>query len=174
MEKLIDDYELELCELDCVPGAPLYSAKAHIPGDVSEVMPYLNSVLNRAFYGGDNDFIVWKNGERKFVLRPHELAVSLIVDRPQAQEVISGTVAWINGIWEKRDEVAPDHEKRIPPQPLDVLKHLPGTNCASCGPATCMAFAFELIEGNRRLEDCPYLLEEENSVALKKLEALGL
>jgi len=174
MEKLIDEYELELCEVDCVPGASLYSAKAHIPGDVSEVMPYLNSVLNRAFYSGDNEFIVWKNGERKFVLRPHEFAASLIMDRPEARRVIDEAVAWINDIWNRRDEITPDHEKIIPPQPLEVLKFLPGSNCSSCGLATCMAFAFELIEGNMRPGDCPDLLEGKNSVALEKLEALGL
>ena len=174
MKKLIDEYELELCEVDCVPGAPLYSAKAHVPGDVSEVMPYLNSVLDRAFYSGDNEFIVWKEGERKYVLRPRELAASLIIDRRQARQVMGETVAWINGIWEKRDEITPDHERRVPPQPLEVLKHLPGTNCSSCGLPTCMAFAFELIEGNRRLDDCPDLLEEENRGAREKLEELGL
>lgn len=174
MEKLIGEYELELCEVDCVPGAPFYSAKAHIPGDVSEVMPYLNSVLNHAFYSGDNEFIVWKNGERKFILRPHELAASLIVDRREARRVIGESVAWINDIWDRRGGITPDHEKRIPPQPLEVLKHLPGSNCASCGLATCMAFAFELIEGNKRLDDCPGLLEEEKYGAREKLEVLGL
>jgi len=174
MEKLIGEYELELCEVECIPGAPFYSAKAHIPGDVSQVMPYLNGVLDRAFYSGDNEYIIWKDDERKYVLRPHELAASLIFDRPQARQVISKAVAWINDVWDRRESIVPDHRKRSSPQPLEVLRLLPGTNCSACGLPTCMAFAFELIEGNVRIDDCPEMLLEENAGSLEQLKELGL
>lgn len=174
LEVLIEGYQLELSAPECMPEVPVWSASAHIQNDVSEVMPYLNAVLDRALYDSDNQYIIWKEGGRKYALRPHELAVSSILDREQACDLVGSAVAAINQIWSKRDEIAPDYSKRTPPKLLDILKHLPRTNCRECGVPSCMAFAAELIEGNRRLEDCPPLSEEGSTDALRHLEGLGL
>lgn len=171
---LIEEYEIELHEPPCLPGAPVYAAKARIPDDVSEVMPYLNAVLDHTLYGGDKQFLVWQDEERKYALRPHELAVSTIWNREQAEELVEKAVAMINGIWERRDEITPDHTRKTIPKVLDILKLLPRTNCKECGLQSCMAFAAELVEGTCRLEDCPYLLEDDNAEALQGLKDLGL
>lgn len=165
---------MELQEPPCLPGAPVWAAKARLPRDVSEVMPYLNAVMDRPLYGGEGKFTIWKEGDRKYALRPHELAVSMILDREQAKELVEKAVEEINGIWERRDEITPDHTTRTPPKVLDVLKLLPRTNCGECGLPSCMAFAAELIEGNRRLDDCPALGQEDNSEDRRQLEELGL
>ena len=54
MDTLIEDYKMELCDPDCMPGVPVWSAKVHISNDVSGVMPYLNAVLDRALFDIDN------------------------------------------------------------------------------------------------------------------------
>lgn len=41
--------------------------------------------------------------------------------------------------------------------PLEIYKLLPKSNCKQCGLATCMAFAAEVIKGQKRLEECPHL-----------------
>jgi len=43
---------------------------------------------------------------------------------------------------------------------LDILKHLPKTNCRQCGVKTCMAFADAVIKGLRRIEECPHVSAE--------------
>lgn len=173
-KELIEEYELELCDPACLPGSSFWAAKAHFPDDVSEVMPYLNAVLDRPLYSGDKKFIIWKDGDRKYALRPNELAVNLILDREQGREMVEHGVAMINGIWERRGEITPDHTKKTPPKVLDILRLLPHTNCGDCGLASCMAFAAELVAGNLCLENCPPLLEEEMAEALEKLKELGL
>ncbi len=45
--------------------------------------------------------------------------------------------------------------------PLQIYKHLPGTNCKVCGESSCMAFASTLIERTHRVEDCIPLVEED-------------
>ena len=40
---------------------------------------------------------------------------------------------------------------------LDVYKLLPKTNCRQCGLAACLAFAVAVIQGQKRLGDCPHL-----------------
>ena len=68
----------------------------------------------------------------------------------------------------------PDFSKRTPPKLLDILKHLRRAKCRECGMPSCMAFASELIEGGKRLADCPALAEESNADALRQFEDLGL
>ncbi len=45
--------------------------------------------------------------------------------------------------------------------PLEVYKLLPGINCKKCGADTCMAFASQLIERKKKVEDCTVLFEED-------------
>jgi hypothetical protein len=40
---------------------------------------------------------------------------------------------------------------------MEVLKHLPRTNCGECGQATCLAFATRVIKEGEDLHKCPYL-----------------
>ncbi|MDY6795476.1 MAG: (Fe-S)-binding protein [Actinomycetota bacterium] len=171
---LIEEYEMELHEPPCLPGAPVWAVKAKLSRDVSEVMPYLNAVKDRPFYGGEGKFIIWKDNERKYALRPLELAVGAVWEREQARELVEQVVEEINSVWERREKITPDHTTRTPPKVLDILKLLPRTNCGECGLASCIAFAAELIEGNRRLKDCPALEEEDYAEARRQLEEMGL
>lgn len=171
---LIEGYEVELCDVDCVPEAmgALYSAKAHLSTDASEVMPYLNATLERPNYGKGNLFILWKEEGRTYALRPDELAISNVTDRRQAQELMAKSIAMINDVWERRDELTPDYEEKTAPPALEVFKLLPRTNCGECGVATCMAFAVQLTEGAKRPEDCPPLADDSDAVL--GLKHLGL
>jgi len=175
-KKLIEGYDVELCDVDCVPEAQgaIYSAKAHFADDASEVMPYLNVTLERANYGRGNQFILWKEEGRTYALRQDELAISNVLDRRQAQELLGKALAMINAVWEKRDELTPDYEERTAPQVLEVFKLLPKTNCGECGVASCMAFAVAISEGSLRVDDCPPLRADENAQAVRGLRELGL
>ena len=42
---------------------------------------------------------------------------------------------------------------------LEVLKHLPRTNCGDCGQNTCLAFATQVIKEGEDLSRCPHLPE---------------
>ncbi|RLF11971.1 MAG: acetyl-CoA decarbonylase/synthase complex subunit gamma [Thermoprotei archaeon] len=54
-------------------------------------------------------------------------------------------------------------------RPLDVYRHLPGTNCGECGEVNCMAFAAKLIERQKGIEDCKPLFKPEYKAKLEKL-----
>jgi len=60
----------------------------------------------------------------------------------------------INATWEHRHQLKPATDKKQAPRHLDVFALLPQTNCRQCGEATCLAFAVNLILGNRLLEEC--------------------
>jgi CO dehydrogenase/acetyl-CoA synthase gamma subunit (corrinoid Fe-S protein) len=46
---------------------------------------------------------------------------------------------------------------RRTPRSLDVWTLLPQSNCKQCGEATCMAFAFGLLQQKRIVEECPVM-----------------
>jgi 4Fe-4S ferredoxin len=53
---------------------------------------------------------------------------------------------------------------------MEIYQLLPKTNCKKCGLATCMAFAVGLLNREKKIEDCPPLIEEPKYEAkLKKL-----
>jgi hypothetical protein len=41
--------------------------------------------------------------------------------------------------------------------PLQLYKILPQTNCRQCGLPSCLAFAAEVLKGDKRLDSCPHL-----------------
>ena len=58
------------------------------------------------------------------------------------------------------------------PNPMEIYKFLPKTNCKLCGEQTCMSFAFKLLTKERKLEDCKPLYEPKYTAQRKKLEEM--
>lgn len=43
---------------------------------------------------------------------------------------------------------------------IEILKHLPKTNCGDCATPTCLAFAMKLVQGHAELSACPHVSDE--------------
>jgi len=171
---LIDDYEIELSTPACDLDSPVYMAKVNLESDISEVLPYVNATVEKGEFVPGIPVLVWREGGRKYALRPREIAVSSITDKNEASGLVSALVDRINAIWEDRENLEPSYATWEKPKVLDLLKLLPGTNCKECGVPTCMAYAAKLAEGKISLEDCPRLGEEDCAEQLTRLRDLGL
>lgn len=174
MEMLINRYELEMFSPPCDPGSPVWVARVKTDADLRPVMPYVNAEVGKGFYEPKTPTIVWREGAQKYALRDNVISIGNLEDRSHAEKLAKKVVERINDIWERREEITPDYTTRIPPQPLDILRNLPRTNCRKCGLASCMAFAAALIEGDKCVEDCPPLLEEGMREKLESLRELGV
>jgi ArsR family metal-binding transcriptional regulator len=83
-------------------------------------------------------------------------------------------VETINGTWERRGEIEPDHRAARQMGPLEVYKLLPGGNCQACGEATCLAFATKLARGDIQITACSPLFTEQHARARERLlEIMG-
>jgi ArsR family metal-binding transcriptional regulator len=82
-----------------------------------------------------------------------------VVDVEEGLALLAAMRDLLNRTWSRRDEIQPKSEGRRVPRPLDVYELLPRTNCRACGEATCMAFAFSLLESRHRPEECPPLAD---------------
>ncbi|MEJ5185681.1 MAG: (Fe-S)-binding protein [Candidatus Geothermincolales bacterium] len=171
---LIRNWEIEMYSPPCDPGSPIWVARVKTDADLGPVMPYVNAVARNAFYDPKVPTVVWREGAHKYALRENVISINNLRDRDHAEGMAKKAVERINEIWERREEITPDHTTRVPPKLLDVLRYLPRTNCGKCGVPTCMAFAAQLVEGERCVEDCPLLLEEHMEGNLERLRELGL
>ncbi len=131
-----------------------WSAFASLGADISEVLPYLNAVWPEAIYDHQAKILTRRAQGRAVAIRPHEVAVSNVLDRDEAGRLVEELVAEINGLWARRSEIAPRLEKRKPLVAMDIYKLLPRTNCRQCGQPSCFAFALQLAAGNADLAMC--------------------
>jgi ArsR family metal-binding transcriptional regulator len=171
---LIDHYELEMFSPPCDPGSPIWVGRLITGVDLGPVMPYINASVKNAFYDEKVPTIVYKEGDYKHALRDGVISIKNFKDRAHAERVGKKAVERINDIWERREEIEPNYTTRVAPKLLDILKLLPRTNCKDCGCLTCMAFAAQLVEGDKLLEGCPPLREPGMEENMGKLRELGL
>lgn len=171
---LIGGWELEMFSPPCDPGSPVWVARVKTDADLGPVMPYVNAEVKNGFYDPKVPTMVWREGAHKYALRENVVSINNLKDRAHAERIAKKAVDQLNDIWERREEIEPDHTTRVPPKLLDVLRHLPRANCGKCGFTSCMAFAAALIEGEKCVEDCSPLLEAVMEEKLEKLRELGL
>lgn len=165
---LIDKYDLEVFTPPCEPGAERFSAIAHLPNDIREVLPYLNATLRGAVYEPAVPSLRWTKAGHYVVFQPKQIGVSNVEDREAAIKEIEGIIALVNRTWEQRDQIEPNYETRRRPTGLEVYKLLPRTNCKACGEASCFAFANRLAAGQVRLESCTPLFEDPQYAAQRE------
>ena len=169
---LIENYELEVFTPPCDPGAERYAARARLVIDISDVLPYLNATLRGAIYHPNAKALTWKKGGHNIAFHAYEIATSNVEDREGAEKEIKGLIDVVNRTWERRNEITPDTTTRQRPTPMAIHKLLPNTNCKQCGDPTCYSFALKLAASQKKLADCPALLESQYTEKLAALEEM--
>jgi len=131
---------------------------AHISGDLSKVMPYLNAVRRGSYNPNANTFSYIDAG-RMISLFQSKIAAA------KAHEVLDGYATlwrikcWINAVWARRESIELSYESRKAINVLEIFKRLPGTNCRKCGELTCMAFAALTLQGKHGIAECRPVFE---------------
>jgi len=169
---LLHNYTLRMVLSDCNPSSQKVNALADLSQDISEVLPYLNTVLKALQYHHEDKFLTVKRKGRVITFWPRQIAVTKLQDEKEAREFIEELKEIVNETYANRDHIKPIYTSRPIPRPLDIFKLLPGKNCKECGEPTCLAFALKLINDETELNQCPLLLEKEfeaNRIKLKEL-----
>ena len=152
---LLKGYKLQIFKSKCDTKATGVHCFAHLSDDISDVLPFLNTVLGAFVYIRDPPSLMLKNYGKLITFEARKIAVNALKDEEEAEKIIVWLQREINETWEKRGEIVPSTESERRPVLLDVLKLLPKTNCQECGEKTCMVFATRVIEGSLDQEDCP-------------------
>lgn len=152
---LLTGYELEIFRSKCNPKFRGVHCFAHLNDDVSEVLPYINTVLGPCVFTGVPPDLMFKNYGKLITIHSRMIAVNALKDSVEAEKIVAWLQREINDTWNKRFEILPSSESMKQPVLLEVLKLLPRSNCQECGLATCMVFAARVVEGSKDQDDCP-------------------
>ncbi len=160
---LLTGYSLEIFKSKCQSDAKGVHCFAHLDNDVSEVLPFLNTVLGGNVYTKEPPSLMVKNYGKLITIYAKKIAVNALADKEEAEKIVAGLQREINDAWERREEIEPSTESMQQPVLIEVLKLLPKTNCRECGEPTCMVFACRVIEGSMDQDGCPPITPEKKS-----------
>ena len=127
---------------------------AYFEKNVSEVFPYLNTILKGAIYNHNGRTLTIKKEGRLISLHPDKIAAGKVIDEKDAKQIIEWLKECINYCYENKNSIEPSLERREKLAALDIFKLLPRTNCKRCGELTCLAFAVQLADEQTDVMRC--------------------
>ena len=127
---------------------------------IDAALPLLNAILpNVISYYPLAGVMTLRRRPGLITLYPRRVTITQVGDVDEGLSLLAAVRDLVNQAWARRHEIQPKTESRRVPRPLDVYELLPRSNCRACGAATCMAFAFGLLEARYEPEECPVLSE---------------
>ena len=128
---------------------------------LDEVLPYLATLPNVIAYNPQAPALTLRRQPGLITLGLESVSITQVTDTDEGLELLAALTAAINATWENRADLVAVTGRRQTPRPLDVWALLPQTNCRKCGEATCMAYAFSLLQQRRELDACAPLTQDE-------------
>lgn len=126
-----------------------------------EVLPYLATLPGIIAYNPDTHTLTFRRPMGFMTLYAERVYITQLKNADEGLELLAALKDAINATWAHRAELVAVTVGRHAPRPLDVWTLLPQTNCGQCGEATCMAFAFGLLQHQRSVVECPSLRADE-------------
>jgi ArsR family metal-binding transcriptional regulator len=154
---LLKNYRKEIFRPECNPQFQSLHCFAHLDEDIREVLPYLNTVLGGSAYTQDPPSLMLQIHGRLIALHSRKIAINALKNADEANKILEWLKREINEAWEKRNEILASYGVSPKPQPIEILKLLPKTNCKKCGQTTCIVFASLVLQGVKGAQDCPQL-----------------
>jgi len=157
---LLKGYREEISRPTCNNTFQSLHCIAHLDEDISEALPYLNSVLGGDSYIKDPPSVTFKTQGKLITVHARKIAVNALRDEAEAHHIMEWLKKEINDAWENRATIVPKYDGKAKPHLLEIYKLLPKTNCCKCGQPSCMMFASLATEGIKGCGDCPEMTEE--------------
>ncbi len=174
---LLNDYQLRIVLPECNFSAETVNAIVALSEDISEIFPFLNTVLKGFQYSDEKKILTVKRGGHLITFRPREIDITKLEDEKEAKAVMEELKEIINETYQNREKIEPDYTTAKELKSSDVLKLLPGTNCKECGERTCFSFSFKLIRHEVEISKCTPLFsgsyEDKSKVLMDLLRAAG-
>jgi len=149
------------------PSAKHLRCVAYFDENISDVLPYLNTVLRGHQYITEPPSLTLKFNGKLITIYSQEIAINIVKDKAEADNILEWLKQEINNTWKRRDQIKPSFSAPKKPGILNIFKLLPKTNCQECGQPTCMVFALLVTEGKKGPEDCPQL-DVRNKITLQE------
>jgi len=155
----------------CLADEKLFKAITMASVTLTEILPYLNAIVDKANYQPNSGSLTFKNGIIGFTLQNNNINITRFANMTELYELLDWIKDLINDTYESRSEIEPNYKARKIVPVLTIYKFLPKKNCKECGEPTCMAFAAKLNKLDVEVDDCPLLLKNEFAELRAKLKS---
>ena len=129
--------------------------------DLKEVIPFLATLPTAIAYTSQPPSLTLRRQPGLITLQPDRVSITQVADEAEGLRLLAALTDAINATWEHRTELVAPTSPRRAPRPLDIWELLPQTNCGACGEATCLAFAFKLVQQQQELRACATMVQGE-------------
>jgi len=153
----------------CLAEKDLFKAITRASVDLTEILPYLNAVVEKPNYQPNSGSLIFKDGKFGFTLQGTNINVTKFANITELYELLDWIKDLINTAYESREEIEPNYKARKVVPVLKIYRLLPKKNCKECGEQTCMAFATKLNTFDAEIDDCPLFKQNEFSKLRDKL-----
>ncbi len=158
--KLLETYRTEFSRAACRPESQTLHCIAYLDQDVGAAIPFLNAVLGGYTYIKEPPSVTVRSQGKLITVHADRIAINAIREPAEAEKILQWLQREINAAWDNRASIEPSFEAAPRPQVIEILRHLPKTNCQQCGQPACTVFAVQVSKGGRGVADCPALLPE--------------
>ena len=117
----------------CVADAESVRMFARMSRNITELMPYLNTVIKNASYNKDGDTLCFTKGRRLITLYPEKIALAKAYNPTDAWQIMDWIKDVINETYENQDSIQPNYQRHAGVTALDIFEFLPRLNCGECG-----------------------------------------
>ena len=155
----------------CLAHEKLFKALTRASVSVTELLPYLNAIVDKPNYQPNSNSLMFKNGKVGFTLQDTSINITRFANMTELYEILDWIKDLINDVYESQSEIVPNYSVRKIVPTLNIYNLLPKKNCKECGELTCMAFAAKLHKFDAEIDDCPLLIKPEFRELRKKLTA---
>lgn len=138
--------------------------------NISELLPYLNSVYPDGIYYVKKPSLELKKDNSVILLEPEAIILNELSNTSQGIKLIDWIKEEVNRVYKNKDQIEPDYTSKEALSVPKLYKNLPQLNCGKCGENTCLAFATKFVKGEYELEDCSPLFTEGHQEVREKLE----
>lgn len=157
---LLQGWTKEITRAACRPESQTLHCLARLDQDVGAAIPFLNAVLGGYTYVREPPSVTVRSQGKLITVHADRIAINAIRDPAEAEKILQWLQREINAAWENRASIEPSFEASPRPQVIEILRHLPKTNCRQCGQPSCTVFAVQVAEGGKGVADCPALPAE--------------
>lgn len=147
--------------LPCIADTEKIRFHAQLDRDISEILPYLNAILDSAIYNHYGKTLTIKKEGRIITIYSYDVHGAKIDGEEDAVRILEWLKEKINYCYKNKDKIQPNYQRRQSLTPLDIYKLLPGLNCKQCGETTCFSFAIRLSNEELSIMRCAPLFSAE-------------
>lgn len=145
----------------CLAEKELFKAVTRASVSLTEILPYLNGVLEKPIYQPASNSLVFKKGIIGITIQEDKISLTRFANITEAFEILDWVKDLVNDLYESRDEITPDYSGYKQVGILKIYSFLPKTNCKKCGEQNCMAFAGKLSRYEAEIDECPLFANHE-------------